>query len=91
VQVPDLIGVKDRKYLDRTGLQFHRSLVDIRALKKGGKYSIDRGSPAVFVIAIISALADGDRGGAVEFFQKVADKGICAERVWLVASILRAT
>ena len=29
VQVPDLIGVKDRKYLDRTGLQLHRSLVDM--------------------------------------------------------------
>ncbi len=29
VQVPDLIGVKDRKYLDRTGLQIHRSLVDM--------------------------------------------------------------
>lgn len=29
VQVPDLIGVKDRKYLDRTGLQRHRSIVDL--------------------------------------------------------------
>nr|ART35745.1 B73 [uncultured bacterium] len=29
VQVPDLIGVKDRHYLDRTGLQLHRSLVDL--------------------------------------------------------------
>jgi len=29
VQVPDLIGVKDRKYLDRTGLQQHRSIVDL--------------------------------------------------------------
>ena len=28
-QVPDLIGVKDRKYLDRTGLQQHRSTVDL--------------------------------------------------------------
>jgi hypothetical protein len=39
VQVPDLIGVKDRKYLDRTGLQLHRSLVDIMryaALNQGG-------------------------------------------------------
>ncbi len=59
VQVTDLIGVKDRKCLDRTGLQLHRSLVDIRALEKGGKYSIDRGNPAVFVIAIISHLLTG--------------------------------
>jgi hypothetical protein len=29
VQVPDLIGVKDRHYLDRTGLQQHRSPVDM--------------------------------------------------------------
>jgi hypothetical protein len=29
VQVPDLIGVKDRRYLDRTGLQQHRSIVDL--------------------------------------------------------------
>src|SRR5215468_6103287 len=29
VQVPDLIGVKDRRYLDRTGLQPHRSVVDL--------------------------------------------------------------
>jgi hypothetical protein len=28
-QVPDLIGVKDRKYLDHTGLQLHRSIVDM--------------------------------------------------------------
>ncbi|MHB8653299.1 MAG: hypothetical protein ACYDA9_05400 [Terriglobia bacterium] len=29
VQVPDLIGVKDRHYLDRTGLQQQRSIVDL--------------------------------------------------------------
>jgi mono/diheme cytochrome c family protein len=29
VQVPDLIGVKDRKYLDRTGLARHRSVGDL--------------------------------------------------------------
>jgi hypothetical protein len=28
-KVPDLIGVKDRKYLDHTGLQLHRSVVDM--------------------------------------------------------------
>jgi hypothetical protein len=39
VQVPDLIGVKERHYLDRTGLQKHRSLVDLMryaALNQGG-------------------------------------------------------
>ncbi|HEY7913266.1 MAG TPA: hypothetical protein VIG62_15240 [Blastocatellia bacterium] len=28
-QIPDLIGVKDRKYLDHTGLQLHRSIADM--------------------------------------------------------------
>lgn len=28
-QIPDLIGVKERKYLDHTGLQLHRSLADM--------------------------------------------------------------
>jgi hypothetical protein len=39
VQVPDLIGVKDRLYLDRTGLQQHRGAVDLMryaALNQGG-------------------------------------------------------
>jgi hypothetical protein len=39
VQVPDLIGVRDRHYLDRTGLQQHRGLVDLMryaALNQGG-------------------------------------------------------
>lgn len=29
LQVPDLIGVKDRRYLDHTGLQQHRSIADL--------------------------------------------------------------
>ena len=39
VQVPDLIGVRDRHYLDRTGLQQNRSIEDIMryaALNQGG-------------------------------------------------------
>ena len=38
-QVPDLIGAKDRHYLDRTGLQQHRGIVDLMryaALNQGG-------------------------------------------------------
>lgn len=41
VQVPDLIGVKDRRYLDRTGLQFHRSIADMMryaALNQGASF-----------------------------------------------------
>jgi hypothetical protein len=29
VQVPDLIGVQERRYLDHTGLQLHRGIVDL--------------------------------------------------------------
>ncbi|HEX5733796.1 MAG TPA: hypothetical protein VF131_13250 [Blastocatellia bacterium] len=28
-KIPDLIGIKDRKYLDHTGLQMHRSIADL--------------------------------------------------------------
>ena len=39
VQVPDLIGVQDRRYLDRTGLQQNHGIVDLMryaALNQGG-------------------------------------------------------
>jgi hypothetical protein len=39
VQVPDLIGVRERRYLDRSGLQQHRSIGDLMryaALNQGG-------------------------------------------------------
>jgi hypothetical protein len=39
VQVPDLIGVKNRRYLDRTGLQQNRGIADLMryaALNQGG-------------------------------------------------------
>jgi hypothetical protein len=39
IQVPDLIGVKDRRYLDRTGLEQHRSIGDLMryaAMNQGG-------------------------------------------------------
>jgi hypothetical protein len=39
VQIPDLIGVRNRRYLDRTGLQRHNGLVDLMryaALNQGG-------------------------------------------------------
>ncbi|GEM_PF-242868 len=39
VQIPDLIGVRDRRYLDRSGLQQHQSIGDLMryaALNQGG-------------------------------------------------------
>ena len=41
VQVPDLIGVRNRHYLDRSGLQQHRSIVDMMryaALNQGADF-----------------------------------------------------
>jgi hypothetical protein len=39
IQVPDLIGLKDRRYFDRTGLEIHRSIGDLMryaAMNQGG-------------------------------------------------------
>ncbi|MFM8419205.1 MAG: hypothetical protein ACKOEQ_03660 [Verrucomicrobiota bacterium] len=39
VQIPDLIGVQQRRYLDRSGLQIHRGIADLMryaALNQGG-------------------------------------------------------
>ena len=39
IQVPDLIGVRGRRYLDRTGLEIHRSIADMMryaAMNQGG-------------------------------------------------------
>jgi hypothetical protein len=41
IQVPDLIGVKDRRYLDRTGLEMHRNIGDLMryaAMNQGADY-----------------------------------------------------
>lgn len=41
IQVPDLIGLKDRVYLDRTGLELHRNIGDLMryaALNQGADY-----------------------------------------------------
>lgn len=41
IQVPDLIGVKDRRYLDRTGLERHHNVGDFMryaALNQGGDF-----------------------------------------------------
>jgi hypothetical protein len=54
VQMPDLIGLKDRRYLDRTGLTQHRSIADLMryaALNQGADMlsSFDGFIPAAFI------------------------------------------
>jgi len=51
VQVPDLIGVRDRRYLDRTGLQQQRSIADLMRYA-----AMNRG---IFVGADLVATHDG--------------------------------
>ena len=46
VQIPDLIGVKGRRYLDRTGLQHHRDIADLMryaALNQGADFLASSG------------------------------------------------
>jgi hypothetical protein len=68
VQVPDLIGVKDRHYLDHTGLQQHHSIVDLMryaALNQGGDViaSYDGFIPAGVDFNKLPNPADPDRVG----------------------------
>ena len=51
VQIPDLIGIKERKYLDRTGLQLHRSLVDMMRYAALNQGADDLASFAGFIPA----------------------------------------
>jgi len=48
-QVPNLIGVKDRKYLDHTGLQLHRSIVDMMRYAALNQGADDLASYAGFI------------------------------------------
>lgn len=50
-QTPDLIGVRERKYLDRTGLQVHRDIVDMMRYAALNQGADDLASYAGFVPA----------------------------------------
>jgi hypothetical protein len=61
VQVPDLIGVKNRRYLDRTGLQQHRGPVDLMryaALNQGADFLSSFGGFIPLVFANFNKLPD---------------------------------
>jgi hypothetical protein len=51
VQIPDLIGIKERKYLDRTGLQLHRGIVDMMRYAALNQGADDLASFAGFIPA----------------------------------------
>jgi hypothetical protein len=80
VQVPDLIGVKDRWYLDRSGLQLHRSLVDLMrydALNQGGD------DLASFGDFIPMALAFGGKLPDPSNFSRYSDEQLYALALYL--------
>lgn len=83
VQVPDLIGVKDRHYLDRTGLQQQRSIADLMryaALNQGGDdlASYDGFIPADFP-EFKKLPAPGDRGARGRY----SDEQLYALALWV--------
>jgi hypothetical protein len=85
VQVPDLIGVKDRRYLDRTGLQQHRSIVDLMryaALNQGGDFlaNFDGFIPADF--PEFKTLGPPDKAGSV-FQGRYSDEQLYALALYL--------
>ena len=51
VQTPDLIGVRDRRYLDHTGLQQHRSIADLMRYAAINQGADDLASYAGFIPA----------------------------------------
>jgi hypothetical protein len=75
VQVPDLIGIRDRKYLDRTGLQLHRGIEDLMryaALNQGAGDLAHYGdfSPA--------AIFNGGQDPAAEKLERYSDEQLYA-------------
>jgi hypothetical protein len=85
VQTPDLIGVKDRHYLDRTGLQQHRSMVDLMryaALNQGGDdlASFNGFIPADF--PNFKTLDPPDKAGSV-FHGRYSDEQLYALALYL--------
>jgi hypothetical protein len=49
IQVPDLIGVKDRRYLDRTGLELQRDIGDLMRYAAMNRGAERLGSYAGFI------------------------------------------
>jgi cytochrome c553 len=64
--IPDLIGVKDRLYLDATGLQQQRSIVDLMryaALNQGADFLSDYGGFVPLDFPDFKALPSSDKAG----------------------------
>lgn len=80
IQAPDLIGLKDRRYFDRTGLEVHRNIGDLMryaAMNQGG----DRlGNFAGFIPADIPRFAQLP---APETRSRYSDEQLYALALWL--------
>ena len=90
VHVPDLIGVKNRHYLDSTGLQQHRSIVDLMryaALNQGADFLADYNGfvPFFALQPILKTLPAPDRlppGSAIQM-DRYSDEQLYALALYL--------
>ncbi len=80
IQVPDLIGVQDRRYLDRTGLEMHRDIGDLMryaAMNQGGD------SLASFAGFIPAGTHDFSKPPSPESRRRYSDEQLYALALWL--------
>jgi hypothetical protein len=80
-QIPDLIGLKDRRYLDHTGLQQHRGIVDLMRYDAINQFIDELTSYAGFVPAA-SERQDGKRPEA-ETLTRYSDEQLYALALYL--------
>jgi len=84
VQVPDLIGVKGRHYLDRTGLQKHRSIADLMRYAALNQGADDLASYDGFVPADLGHFATRpDPGDPVAVGGRYSDEQLYALALYL--------
>jgi hypothetical protein len=80
IQVPDLIGVKERRYLDRTGLEVHRSIGDLMRYSAMNQGADSLASYAGFVPADIPRF---ERLPEPERFRRYSDEQLYALALYL--------
>ena len=86
IQVPDLIGVKDRRYLDRTGLQRQHSVVDMMryaALNQGAERLASYGGFIPVDVPRFQKLPDLDKPLPGSLFPRYSDEQLYALTLYL--------
>jgi hypothetical protein len=86
VQIPDLIGVKDRRYLDHTGLQKQRSIADLMRYAAFNQGADDLASYDGFVPAeFVSSKARIDPADPIAVAGRYSDEQLYALALFLYA------